>query len=234
MDNTSTPPVAPTPAIEPKPTESVAPVPEVSSAPAPVKPPSSKLPWIIVAVLVILLALLGGYVVLTKGTGTNSGEQASTVPTIIEEEPTEIPTPTIVMTTYTSVQLAGNSLKPYTIMFSDDWTKDVKHDDVSDTLTLAKDGSKIVIYQAAYGGGPCDAQKFVQIDAGIGALRRIETDSSKTMPGVTTFGFCGSSDGTTYGTPTSVGAITYELPTGFTPDVLTEMDTIIKTLTAVK
>tara|TARA_Y100000310_G_scaffold269906_1_gene283416 strand:- start:1489 stop:1971 length:483 start_codon:yes stop_codon:yes gene_type:complete len=150
---------------------------------------------------------------------------------------------------YTSTQLPNNLLKSYSIQYPTLWDLDVKRDDISDTLTLIKEGYMIKIYQSAYGGGGCIFEgeipegpvedlrdkKYVQIESGVGTLRRFTMDPSRTSnPDTTTvFDFCGDI-GNEFINPTLVGDINYTVPKDHNEAVLREMDNILETLKEAK
>lgn len=212
---------------------------------------------LIIVVIVLLLGLAGAAGYILKGSSQTNNQTAlqpsatpSTQTTAIPTQTisqTASPSPTLALISYTSTQLANNGLKAYSISFPPAWVKTVTHDATSDTLTLTQNGYSISIYQAAYGGGGCtfsgDPQPmsedmrnkpFVDIMSGIGQLRRYQADAAQSKPGMVTFGFCQSTDGTSFGKPTSVGMITYQVPQSYAASFLTDMDAIIKTLTVAK
>lgn len=153
---------------------------------------------------------------------------------------------------YTSSQLPYDFLKPYSIQYPNTWTPKVLRgtfgqNEKYDQLLLSKGKYEILIYQA-----PADlipgcyfkdtvaeipnkdlrSITYTQIQSEIGLLRRYATTINK--QGMIEFAFCWSSDGTSYTAAYRYGMVTYYLPKNYDQSVLEEMDSILKTIKAVK
>jgi hypothetical protein len=202
---------------------------------------------------VLLVAVLGaGYYVGThkiikqlsspsSPTQTPLTNSAHAAPTFT---PTSTPLPSQAVTkkTIQGGLESGTSFKKYTLQIPHDWID--KKDDtpgVADKLILSKGAYTIVITQAAMGGGGClykgdsdsmMAQRFsdfVDITAPAGALRRswnTDTDFTK----IQTYTICQKGEDASFGSPTSLGAISYQTPKNPDEGMLSEMDTIIASL----
>lgn len=204
------------------------------------------------AVLLLGLGLLGGYFIFSPKTPLqpNSNQKVQTSPVItIELSPTKIISPTSSISnwkSHTTTQLKDVSFKPYTIQYPEAWIENIKSDTSSYTLALAKDKHMLIIYQASIGGSGCIFEgempdgpyidirqvKFVEIDSNLGKLRRFESDTSQLDPNLTSFNFCLQANGT-YQTTTSAGNISYIVPKNYKPELLSEMDSIIETLSVI-
>lgn len=178
----------------------------------------------------------------------NKGTQTALIPTptII---PTEIPTPTTVIAapnqaTFTSPKMQDLAFAQYFISYPQDWIKDEKKDELTNTLTLTKNGNEIKIHQGPMGGNQCvfegeipdgpanDYRNTAFKDIKIGdtiLLRRLITEITKKSP--TAYSFCSNSlqSADTFGIPTLFGVITYSVDTP-TENILNEMDAILATL----
>ncbi len=193
--------------------------------------------------ILFVLITIGAYLLGTRQSQTVvQNQQNQVIPTSI---PTPIPDETANWTTYKSTQLPENSLKAYSIKHPTDWNLKIDTDKIGyHKLTLSKQNHLITIFQDAFGGGGCIFEgevpegpygdyrnkKYTQIESGIGTLRRLELDTQTNNPNVTTFGFCISTDGKNYGSPTHIGIITYEVPKNYNQILIDEMDKIIKTV----
>lgn len=203
------------------------------------------------AIALIGLGLLGGYFLFSPKTGMYYPKTTPPTPTTItEQSPTYSvsPSPGIdSWETYTSVQLQDISLKPYTVSYPDTWTKSVKRDNSSDTLSLVKEKHMITIYQGAFGGGGCIFEgdvpegpytdlrgiPYTEIDSSLGRLRRYEQDMSQLDPSLASFQFCLDKNGI-YQSPTTIGKISYMVPRNYNSALINEMDQIIATLSEIK
>lgn len=206
---------------------------------------------ILVTIIVLLLLVIVGAGAYYFGTQKNSTAPAVSQTQKTVENVTPAPTtattqsPTqIVLASYTSTKLKDISFSPYTVSFPGTWVKTVKHDDITDALTLTKGDYSLKIYQAPMGGGGCvfkgdppaemsqdfSTKEFVEIKNGDITFRRVE--ASTTSPGITAYTLCANSPAAknSFGSPTSFGAISYTTPSSPDKTVLDEMDNIIKTL----
>lgn len=228
---TSAPPVAP-PAAQPV------------QAPQAKKP--SKLPLIIIALLVIIIIFLGGYFVMNEMSKRNPAQTPN--PTPVEKlQATSSPEPTTEakeMKSFSSPKLENLSFKGYSLKHPVDWTEKYERDNNVGTakLTLTKDDYSIIIQQGPMGGAICiyegtlpegpandlRGKTFVDIKTAFGNLRR--TDEQ--VNGKTAYSYCqeNEQEAGTYGSFTSIGALSVSAPT--TPDkaVLSEIDDILKSI----
>ncbi len=125
----------------------------------------------------------------------------------------------------------------------------------SSTLSFIKGDYEVRIYQAPVDGGWCIFEgdmpegiyqdlrnvPYMQIESGIGTLRRVKSaityySDSKNMM---SFTFCHKNNAqhnnyTDYSSTTSIGQITYTLPTQYDESTLLEMDNIIKSVNEMK
>lgn len=229
--------------------------PPIQQPPAVVTNPSRRIHPMLMGIGVILLigiGLLGGYFLFSPKTTTapNSNQLTQTPPTVTtEQSPTNIVNPTSSTSnwkSHTTTQLQDISFKPYTILHPETWIKEVKRSNDTDTLTLTKEDHHLVIYQAAYGGGGCIFEgevpegpyedlrdkKYVEIQSGIGTLRRFAMDIKNGEFISTIYSFC-QKNSSYFASPTTVGQITYRVPATIKNELLLEMDSIIKTLSVI-
>ena len=208
---------------------------------------------LVIVAVVVIIAALGGFMYLKAQQAapipTPSPAQIPT-PTVEVATPTTAPSSPSAQTkadwaTFTSTKLNGVSFNTYTIQYPLTWTPATTHTAIIDNYILTKGNYQIKIYQAAMGGNGCifegsvpegpmqDLRKtpFTEIDTAGGMLLRRYVATSQN-PAQTVFSFCASSDGTSWGSPTSVGAISYTAPSSPTDATLAEMDSILKTLVA--
>jgi len=230
------------------------------SAPQPVTAPtpvpsggSNKLVMILSGIIILLIGLgLGYFLTMRSSDSPSAAIEASVTPVSDSKAPIVVtPTPTASpeanWLTYTGTKLGSVSLSPYSIKYPATWTPKSTKTEITDSYTLTSGEYQISIYQAPMGGGMCIFEgvmpegpasdlrtvKFVEIDTTEGVmLRRYLSTSAK--PAGTAMDFCASSDGTTWGSPTQFGGITYKIPAAATGEKLLEMDSIIKTLHEIK
>ena len=164
-------------------------------------------------------------------------------------QPTSTPTQTKALwSTYTGTKLSGVSFNAYAIQYPDTWTPVHKAGDLTDTYTLTKGNAEIKIYQAPMGGGGCvfsgempqgpmqDLRntKYTEIMTASGVVLRRFLSTNPNNGSKVVYDFCGTNNGTDWGTPTSFGMITYTSTASFLDADLSEMDAILKTLQVVK
>jgi hypothetical protein len=232
--------------VNPQPDQNLSP--QIPSSPKKLRVPMIALSGI----LLLGIGLLSGYFLFSPKTPLqpNSNQNVKTSPVItIELSPTNIISPTSSISnwkSHTTTQLKDVSFKPYTIQYPEAWIENIKSDTSSYTLALAKDKHMLIIYQASIGGSGCIFEgempdgpyidirqvKFVEIDSNLGKLRRFESDTSQLDPNLTSFNFCLQANGT-YQTTTSAGNISYIVPKNYKPELLSEMDSIIETLSVI-
>lgn len=229
------------------------PAPQPITPPMPAQPKSSKLVLILSGIIILLIGLGLGYFLTMRS--SDSPSQATKTPTTsvsdtkapIVVTPTPTTSPEANWLTYTGTKLGSVSLSPYSIKYPATWTPKSTKTEITDSYTLTSGEYQISIYQAPMGGGMCIFEgevpegpatdlrttTFVPIETTEGVmLRRYLSTSAK--PAGTAMDFCGSSDGTTWGSPTQFGGITYKIPVATTQEKLLEMDSIIKTLREIK
>ncbi len=219
--------------------------------PAPLPPSkSNKLVFILVGVIILLLGLGGGYLLKSQSSQTPLPiNQVQNQPTATVPTATAAPTQgKAIWETYTSTKLASVSFDAYLIQYPETWIPTHKADALSDTYTLTKGSAEIKIYQAPMGGGGCvfsgampqgpmqDLRntKYTEIMTASGVILRRFLSTNPNNGTKVVYDFCGSNNGTDWGTPTSFGTITYTSPTPFVDADLSEMDSILKTLQVAK
>lgn len=211
---------------------------------------------IVIAIVVVIILAVGGMMYFK---GQQAAVPAQTTvqsqdptPTVEAATPTTAPSSPSAQTkadwaTFTSTKLTGVSFNAYMIQYPLTWTPATTHTQIIDTYTLTQGDYQIKIYQAAMGGNGCifsgsipegpmqDLRNtpFTEVDTAGGMLLRRFVATSQN-PAQTAFGFCASSDGSSWGSPSSVGAISYTAPSSPTDATLAEMDSILKTLQPIK
>jgi hypothetical protein len=149
------------------------------------------------------------------------------------------PTSTVAPTGFTSKKVSAgikNQLfSPYTLLVPSSWADVHTVNTASDTLTITKGQYVLMISQAAGGAGSCDypgdtpepmAQSFtnfVGITGTFSQLRRGTADNK-------TYTVC-EQKSTGFAFPTSVGYVTYTVPSQADQATLAEMDGMIASLT---
>lgn len=220
--------------------------------PAPLQPAkSNKLVFILVAIIILLLGLGGGYFLKSQETSQTpqSLNQTQNQPTSTLPTATAIPTQSkAIWATYTSTKLESTSFNPYLIQYPETWTPFHKRDAITDTYTLTKGDAEIKIYQAPLGGSGCIFEgdvpqgpmqdlrttKYTEVPIASGAILRRYLSTNQGNGTKIVYDFCGSANNKDWGTPTSFGAITYTSTSTFSDADLMEMDSILKTLQLVK
>ena len=127
---------------------------------------------------------------------------------------------------------------PYSLKVPSDWTSQKETTQNSDMLTLSKAGYKIVIYQAAGGGGGCTypgdpAQQMAQNFASFVEITNTNGFVFRRGPNGTPGGFTvcqkNASDGS-FGFPTNFGNITITTPTPANNVTIAEVDAILASI----
>lgn len=183
----------------------------------------SKLPWILVALLLVLVGFFGGFFILSQSQ-KDQGQAPSPVPSASNDQtqtiasPTTAPTSSTKLESFTSAKLTDLSFKGYTLMYPSDWSLSEKKDESLSlsTVTLTKNGYTLKIYQAATGGAGCVYEgdmpegpasdyrnnKYKDLKTGFATLRQTESLNN----GKISYNYCQKSEtGDSYGQPTSVG-----------------------------
>ncbi|HVZ66941.1 MAG TPA: hypothetical protein VG917_01645 [Patescibacteria group bacterium] len=166
----------------------------------------------------------------TKEVMVTSTPSASTSPTL-----TTLPSKTINLPNAT-----GSSFKAYSVKIPGGWTDTQEKTDITDKLTITKGAYSLSIYRAPIGGGGClypgdadqpMAQKFTDFTQVDGTTKfRISWNKTGNQPGKINYTVCSSTDGKTYGAPTSFGAITITTPDPADKDIMDEIKGILVSL----
>jgi hypothetical protein len=160
--------------------------------------------------------------------------QAITSPAVIQVTPTGVLSPTPDFKKV-SAGIKNQLFSPYSVMVPSGWVDNHATNTASDTLTLTKGQYLLTISQAAGGTGSCNypgdtvepmAQvftNFVGITGTFSQFRRGTSDNK-------TYTVC-EQKSTGFSFPTSVGYITYAVPTSADQATLAEMDAMVASLT---
>jgi hypothetical protein len=176
----------------------------------------------------------GGYYFGKKATSTVKPEK-TTVNTFVETSISPSPV-TIVAGLPKS---AGLSFDQYSIMAPNDWiSKKEAQTAMDERLILEKDGYSISIFQAATGGALCLYPGDAEFEGPVSKFEiftDLTTKDNKTLrrggnKNDTTFTICQKSADGSYQQPTNYGHISVKLPANYTPEILTEIDSIISSL----
>lgn len=208
---------------------------------------ASKLSWLIIAVLLVLVGIFGGYFVLNQ---TQQNQTPSPTPTIsgqpqTQTSPTQAPTKSAKETkTFTSAKFPDLSFKGYTLTYPADWELSEERKDLPtpiSTVTLTKDGYTLKIYQAATGGAGCIYEgevpegpfsdyrnnEYKDIES-FAILRQTESPNNGKM----SYAYCQKSETEdSFGQPTSVGHMS--VATGVEepdPQIVVEIEEIVKSI----
>ena len=217
---------------------------EVNDQPVVQNPPRKGLNmWKLLSIILIFLLIgIGAYEWgKTQTPSTNifmvpkpTVTQATSSPTIIQPSLTIIPNPTTGLKKV-SAGIKNQLFSPYAIIVPTGWIDNHTANTASDTLTVTKGQYVLTISQAAGAAGSCDypgdtpepmAQvftNFVGITGTFSQFRRGTTDNK-------TYTVCEQKSGG-FSFPTSIGYITYAVPTQADQSNLAEMDGMIASLT---
>jgi len=134
---------------------------------------------------------------------------------------------------------AGLSFDQYSIVIPSTWSsKKESQTTMDEKLILTKDDYSITIFQAATGGALClypnDAE-FEGPSSKFEVFTIITTQDLRTLrrsgdKNGSAFTICQKSVDNSYQQPTNYGHISIKLPANFTPEILTEIDSIISSL----
>jgi hypothetical protein len=159
----------------------------------------------------------------------------ATVSATIMPSPTGMVTPTNATSKKVSAGIKNQLFSPYTVTIPSSWADDHTVNTASDTLTITKGQYVLTISQAAGEVGSCDypgdtpepmAQtfsNFVGITGTFSQFRRGTSDNK-------TYTVC-EQKSTGFAFPTSIGYITYNVPTQADQATLAEMDGMVASLT---
>lgn len=201
--------------------------------------------WKFIAIILIVVLLGVGLYELGKNqTPSKNTFVMSPQPTVTPQATTSAVTTTPTALTITptgttskkvSAGIKNQLFSPYTVTVPSGWVDVHTTNTASDTLTLTKGQYVLTISQGAGGAGSCDypgdtvepmAQSFtsfVGITGTFAQLRRGTADN-------TNFTVCEQKSGG-FAYPTSVGYITYKVPTSADQATLAEMDSMVASLT---
>lgn len=198
----------------------------------------------VMLVLLVLAAFVyGGYYFGTQ-TKYNSKPEAVTTEDLTEEE-----TPQIITTTPSPVTLvtlvaglpksAGLSFDQFSIMTPTGWvSKKESQSALDEKLILTKEGTTITIFQAATGGALClypNDPEFEGPSSKFEIFTTLTTKDGRILrrsgeKNGTAFTICQKAPDNSYQQPTNDGHISVKLVADFSPEILTEVDSIISSL----
>jgi hypothetical protein len=134
---------------------------------------------------------------------------------------------------------AGLSFDAYSIMFPNNWTSKKESQSALDEKLIITNGDySITIFQAATGGALClypgDAE-FEGPSSKFEVFVTLTTKDNRTLrrsgdKNGTVFTVCQKSVDNSYQQPTNYGHISVKLPANFTPEILSEIDSILSSL----
>lgn len=213
------------------------------------KDPFSTFGKIVAAVIVIAL-LIGGGIFLGQTFKQSSNPEPTPTSQTNPTSPTQSAalSPTTTSPTQSAAALdksttaggaSGTSYKVYQVDYPSSWSVAKEKTDLTDKLTLTKGAYSISIYQAPMGGGGCTyagdpeqemSQSYKNYAEIQGSTYKLRRSWNEAVP--TTFAVCASSDGKTWGSPTSYGAISVKVPNPTDPATMKEVDAILASLTS--
>lgn len=188
----------------------------------------------VMLVLLVLSAMsYGGYYF---GKQTKSITKPEAINISVTPTPTAKPSITLVAGVSKN---AGLSFDQYSITNSDGWvSKKESQTAMDEKLILTKDGYTVTIFQAATGGALClypgDAD-FEGPSSKFEVFTTLTTKDNRTLrrsgdKNGTAFTICQKSVDGSYQQPTNYGHISVKLPANFSPEMLTEIDSILSSL----
>ncbi len=134
---------------------------------------------------------------------------------------------------------AGLSFDLYSVTTPDTWVSAKSNQTAMDEkLTLTKDGYEITIFQAATGGALClypGDPDFEGPSSKYTVFTNLTTKDGRTLrrsgeQNGLAFTVCQKSPDGSYQQPTNYGHISIKIPANYTPEVITEVDSIISSL----
>lgn len=149
--------------------------------------------------------------------------------------------------TYTTSPVDGLSFGNFTFNHPQSWAVVEKSENKNLVVSIYRNNYEITITQAAVGGAVCLFKDSPDFQGSSGDLRNKEyTEFETTAKGTmrryfnlnqgekSTFYFCQKESNSPYfATPTAFGGIVYYVPAKYDPNIIKEMDEIIKTFTPV-
>lgn len=209
----------------------------------------SKLPWLIILILLFLIGILSGYLAINFNKQNQKQTTTTPTPTTSEQQTENSPTPKITSVeakSFTSEKLKDLSFKGYSLSYPADWSLSEKREEsVSiSTVTLTKDGYTLKIYQAPTGGAACIYEgdlpegpasdyrndEYTEIITGFGTLRQTESPSNGKMA----YAYCQKNQNeNSYGQPTSVGHMSVSTQVANPdPEIISEIEKIVESIKA--
>ncbi len=192
-----------------------------------------------ISILLLIIIIAGGAFYFGQQSA-NQSKEMTTTPSPSPFVTAQTPTPELIQEENLKTIKAGGvlSLSSYSIAIPLDWTSQRQQGDGFDELTITKQGYKIKIYQAAFGGGGCiyvgepeafytKYNTFVEIQNPNGfVFRRGQNEST----GTTSWTVCQKDTDGNYGTITSFGAITINNSATIDETIMSEADQILASL----
>ena len=197
-------------------------------------------------ILVLSSMIYGGYYFgkqvrpIEKPEALSTEDQESVVDTSYTPTTSPVSSPLPQTTVVAGVsKSAGLSFDAYSIMFPNNWTSKKESQSALDEKLIITNGDySITIFQAATGGALClypgDAE-FEGPSSKFEVFTTLTTKDNRTLrrsgdKNGTTFTICQKSVDNSYQQPTNYGHISVKLTADFTPEILTEVDSIISSL----
>lgn len=189
--------------------------------------------------IILLLIIIAGGAFYFGQQSSNQGKEMATTPTPTAFVTMQEPTPEVMQEDVKTVKGGGAlSFSSYLIITPVDWTSQREQGEGMDKLTISKEGYKITIYQAAFGGGGCiytgepeafftKYENYVEVQNPNGyVFRRGQNQST----GTTSWTVCQKGEDGTYGTISSFGGITIQNPLTVKEEIMSEIDKILASL----
>lgn len=148
---------------------------------------------------------------------------------------------------YTTKSISGLSYKPFTVSYPQTWTLTDGSDAKSLSLSIYRDNYEIAISQKPIGTSVClfsdspafngssgdlRGKQYAEFNTGEGTILRRYFNAN--MGDKSSMFFCEKqADGPYFVTPLTIGGLVYNVPAKYDPDIIKEMDTIVKTITVV-
>ncbi len=146
--------------------------------------------------------------------------------------------------TYTSTAVPGLSYPPFTISYPQTWTASASANTNNLSLVIYRNNYEIDINQAPVGTSVCLFSDSPAFNGLSGDLRNKQYTEMTTNIGVVLRRYFNANNGATstmyfcehqaqglyFVTPLTIGGLVYTVPAQYDPDVISEMDTIVKTL----
>ncbi len=165
------------------------------------------------------------------------------IPTAEDLSLLQSPTPTTQITATPSATIQGKAIwetyekqknpdvafAGYSIQYPKTWSKKVEENQAIADFMLTKESYQITIRQAGMGPGECNTDKYIEIDSVMGTLHRIKGYSPEKE--FTNYSVCAKPENGNYMTPTSIGLISVKAPVPEDPSIMTEVDSILNTIT---